>query len=68
VEDASHSTCIASPEAYLSFYESDDFNQKMAQDVKYCIHIASSEAILVKCEPYSTLESGSGILKSIWAT
>jgi hypothetical protein len=33
VEYASHSTCIASPEAYLSFYESDATYQKMAQDV-----------------------------------
>jgi hypothetical protein len=33
VEYASHSTCVALPEAYLSFYESDDTSQKMAQDV-----------------------------------
>jgi hypothetical protein len=34
VEYASHSTCIASPEAYLSFYryESDDTDQKKAHD------------------------------------
>jgi hypothetical protein len=39
--------CIASPEAYLSFYESDDTYQKMAQD-------ASREAIQVECKAYST--------------
>jgi hypothetical protein len=33
VEYASHSSCIASPGAYLSFYESDDTDQKTAQDV-----------------------------------
>jgi hypothetical protein len=47
-----HSTCIASPEAYLAFYESDDTYQKIAQDeTKY----ASREAIKVMCKAYSTL-------------
>jgi hypothetical protein len=39
VEYASHSTCIASPEAYLSFYESDDTYKKMAQDVINMPHV-----------------------------
>jgi hypothetical protein len=36
---ASHSTCISSPEAYLSFYESDDTYQKMEQDVINMPHV-----------------------------
>jgi hypothetical protein len=56
---ASHSTCIASPEAYLSFYESDDTNQKMAQDVINIPHVKQSS---VKCILHfmsqMTIESG----------
>jgi hypothetical protein len=33
VEYASHSTCIATPEAYLAFYESDDNYHQMAPNV-----------------------------------
>jgi hypothetical protein len=39
VEYASHSTCIASPEANLSFHASDDTYQKMAQDVINMPHV-----------------------------
>jgi hypothetical protein len=52
VEYASHSTCIASPEAYLSFYESDDTYQKMAQDVINMPHVKQYKT---ECESYSTL-------------
>jgi hypothetical protein len=51
VEYASNATCIASPEAYLAFYESDDTYCQMAQDV-IKIYV-SSEAIHVEYEPYS---------------
>jgi hypothetical protein len=39
VEYASHSTFIALPEAYLSFYESDVTYKKMAQDVINMSHV-----------------------------
>jgi hypothetical protein len=61
VEYASHSTCVASPEAYVAFYESDDIYQKMAQDVIYMPHVKQYK-LGVKHIPdfmsQMTLESG----------
>jgi hypothetical protein len=39
VEYASHSTCIDSPEAYLSYSESDDTLKKMPQDLINMPHV-----------------------------
>jgi hypothetical protein len=61
VEDASHSTCIASPEAYLSFYESDDTYQKMALDVINMPQVKqykSSVKCILHFKSQMTLESG----------
>jgi hypothetical protein len=60
VEYASHSTCIASPDAYLSFYESDETYQKMAQDVINMPHIKeykSSMKRIIHFMSQMTLES-----------
>jgi hypothetical protein len=59
VEYASHSTCIASPKAYLTFCESDD--KKMAQDEINMPHVKQYK-LSVKHIPHfmsqMALESG----------
>jgi hypothetical protein len=54
VEYASHSTCIASLEAYLSHLV--PFSDKCQKRIKY----ASGEEIQVECEAYSTLHETNG--------
>jgi hypothetical protein len=59
VEYASHSSCIASP--YLSFYESDDTYQKMAQDVINMPHMKQYKMSVKRILHFMsqmTLESG----------
>jgi hypothetical protein len=61
VEYASHSTCIAPPEAYLSFYESDDTYKKMAKDVTNMPHVKqykSSVKRILHFMSQITFESG----------
>jgi hypothetical protein len=64
VEYASHSTCIALPEAHLSFYESNGNYQKMAQEVINMPHLKqykSSVKRILHFMSQMTLESGTSV-------
>jgi hypothetical protein len=63
----SHSTCIASPEAYLFSYESHDTYQKMSQDVINMPHVKQyklSVKYILHFMSQMTLESGT--IFTVW--
>jgi hypothetical protein len=75
VEYASHSTCIASPEAFLTFYESYDTHHQMAQDVINMPQVKQCKLSVKRILHFMgqmTLESGSiftvHIEKTVYST